>query len=280
MKIRQLFMILAVVCLTISTSCAQINLKKIAKDTERSINKRVERGVERGVDGALDSAEDEVRGKKKKKRKKDGEEYNEGNTVTIIKEVEPFNFSGNLTIQIDGEGNLDDNLIKVVSNKYDFAIRPMLVKKPNNLMIYDKQEGSVTKLNTELYENKALKEFVEYEMFDSKKTKTKMERTSDIKEIESYIARKYIVDGDDYEGEVWMSAEVDLDYDLFAILMEFQRLDLGTNYGFPLEMHISFKNGDRMDLTVKSIEDGNPDKALLDVSDYDLIDMTDLKSGN
>jgi len=280
MKIRQSMLILAVLCLALSSNYAQIDLKQIAKDTERSINKRVERGVERGVDNALDNAEDQVRGKNKRKKNKNGEEYDEGNTVTVIKEVDPFNFTGNLTIQIDGEGNLDDNLIKVVSNKYDFAIRPMLVKKPNNLMIYNKQEGSVTKLNNELYEDKALKEFVEYEVYDSKKTKTDMERTADIKEIETYIARKYIVDGDDYEGEVWLSAEVDLDYDLFSTLMEFQRLDLGTNYGFPLEMHITFKNGDKMDFTVKSIEDGNPDKALLDVSNYDLIDMTDLKSGN
>lgn len=270
---------IAIVCLTIGTSCAQINLKKIAKETERSINKRVERGVERGVDNALDNAEDEVRGKKKKK-KKNGEDYDENNTVTVIKEVEPFNFSGNLTIQIDGGGEIEDNLIKVVSDKFEFAVRPMLVKKPNNLMIYDKQNGSVTKINTELYENKALKEFIEYETYDSKKTETEMERTADIKEIDTYIARKYLVEGDDYEGEVWMSAEVDLDYDLFAKLMEYQKLDLGTMYGFPLEMHISFKNGDKMDWSIKSIEEGDPDKTLLDVSDYELIDMTDLKSGN
>ena len=62
--------------------------------------------------------------------------------------------------------------------------------------------------------------------------------------------------------------------------MEFQRLDLGTAYGFPLEMHITYKSGDTMDFFVKSVEDGNPDKALFDVKSYDLIDMTDLKSGN
>jgi len=279
MNIKLFSLIIATLLMSVTTGSCQIDLKKIAKETERSVNKRIERGIERGVDNTLDSAEDKVRGKNKKKKNKKGEDI-DGSTVTVIKDVTPFTFSGNLTISIDGEGTIENNIIKLVSDDYDMAVRPMLVKKPNNLMIYDKKTDAVTKINSELYEDKALKEFLNTEPYDAKKTKTELERTSDIKEIETYIARKYLVDGDDYEGEVWLSAEVDLDYDLFAALMEYQDLDLGTMYGFPLEMHITFKNGDKMDYFVKGIEDGNPDKALLDVSDYDLIDMTDLKSGN
>ena len=273
-------LVACLIFLFVTTRSCQIDLKKIAKETERSVNRRIERGIERGVDNTLDNAEDTVRGRNKNRKKNKKGEYIETNEVKVIKEVTPFTFSGNLTIQIDGEGSIDNNLIKLVTDKYDMAVRPMLVKKPNNLMIYDKQTDAVTKINTELYEDKALKEFLNLEPYDAKKTKTELERTSDIKEIETYIARKYLVDGDDYEGEVWLSAEVDLDYDLFAALMEYQKLDLGSMYGFPLEMHITFKNGDNLDYFVKSIEDGNPDKALLDVSDYELIDMTDLKSGN
>lgn len=280
MNTKTFSLIAAVIFLCITTGNSQIDLKKIAKETERSVNRRIERGIERGVDNTLDNAEDTVRGRNKKKKKNKNGEYDESNEVKVIKDVTPFTFSGNLTIQIDGEGTIDDNLIKLVSDRYDMAIRPMLVKKPNNLMIYDKKTDAVTKINTELYEDKALKEYLNLEPHDPKKTKTEFERTSDIKEVETYIARKYLVDGDDYEGEVWLSAEVDLNYDLFAAIMEYQKLDLGYMYGFPLEMHITFKNGDTLDFFVKSIEDGNPDKALLDVSEYDLIDMTDLKSGN
>ncbi len=267
-------------CLFIFASASgQINLKNIVKDVERSINNRTERAIENKVDDVLDNAEDKVRGRNKKK-KNDGERYNSNGETKVIKEVLPFNFSGNLTINIDGTGNVEDNIITVVSDKYDMAVRPMLVKKPHNLIIYNKQEEAATKINTELYEDKALKEFHMYEQYEANNTKTEMERTSDIKEIEGFIARKYVVDGDDYEGVVWLSAEVDLDYDLFASLMEFQRLDLGTMYGFPLEMHITYKSGDTMDFFVKSVEEGNPDKALFDTKSYDLIDMTDLKSGN
>ena len=262
----------------VSEAYAQINLKNIVKDAERSINRRVERGVENKVDDVLDGAEDRVRGKKNKKDS--GEKYDSNGEVKIIKEVLPFTFSGNLTINIQGTGNVENNLIKVVSDDYDMAVRPMLVKKPHNLIIYNKRDEAATKINTELYDDKALKEFHSYELYNSSSTKTELERTSDIKEIDGYISRKFIVDGDDYEGTVWLSAEVDLDYDLFASLMEFQRLDIGAMNGFPLEMHISYKNGDTMDFFVKSIENGNPDKALFDIKSYELIDMTDLKSGN
>jgi hypothetical protein len=264
----------------ITEASAQIDLKQIVKDTERSLNNRAERAVERKVDDVLDNAEDKVRGRNKKKNKNDGEKYDTNGETKIIKEVLPFNFSGNLTINIQGTGTIEDNLIKVVSNEYDLAVRPMLVKKPHNLIVYNKQEEAATRINTELYDDKALKEFHTYDKVEISKSNTELERTSDIKEIDGYIARKYIVEGNDYEGTMWISAEVDLDYDLFSSLMEFQSLDIGTMYGFPLEMHVSFENGDTMDFFVKSVEDGNPDKALFDVSSYDLIDMTDLKSGN
>ena len=280
MNLKNIIFSLSILMFSLPAVNAQISVKKIIKDTERSINKRVDRGIERGVDDALDNAEDEVRGRNKGKRDKDKGTYDDGDRVEVIKEVLPFNFKGNLTLSIDGSGSIENNLIQVAADDYEMAVRPMLVKKPNNLMIYDKQDEAVTKVNVELYDDKALKEYHEYEVYEERKTKTEYERTSEIKEIESYIARKYIVDGDDYEGTVWLSAEVDLEYDLFASLMEFQRLDLGTMYGFPLEMHISFKNGDTMDYMVKEIEEGDPDKILFDVSDYEVIDMTDLKSGN
>ena len=278
MNLKTLFLLLTLSSLSLTVGSAQIDLKKIAKDTERSINNRVERGIERSVDGALDGAEDKVRGKNKKKKKGSQEEAT--NTVTVIKEVLPFNFSGNVTISIEGSGEVENNLIKVVSDKYQMAVRPMLVKKPHNLMIYDKQIESITKINTELYDDKALKEFHTYEKYDSKKTKTEFTKTSDIKEVMGFIARRYEVEGDDYEGEIWLSAEVDLDYDLFASLMQYQRLDLGTMHGFPLEMYIEFNNGETMDLTIKEIQDGEPEKNLFDVDGYELVDMTDLKSGN
>lgn len=280
MNFKTLFLLLTLSSLSLTSISAQIDLKKIAKDTERSINKRVERGIEKSVDGALDGAEDKVRGKNKRKKKKGSRDEEVTNTVTVVKEVLPFNFSGNVTISIEGSGEIEDNLIKVVSDKYQMAVRPMLVKKPHNLMIYDKKIESITKINTELYDDKALKEFHTYEKFDVKKTKTEFTKTSDIKEVMGFIARKYDVEGDDYDGEIWLSAEVDLDYDLFASLMQYQRLDLGTMHGFPLEMYITFNNGDTMDLTIKDIEDGNPEKNLFDVDDYELVDMTDLKSGN
>lgn len=278
MKIRSIILFAALFSCSLPSSFGQINLKKIVKDTERSINRRVERGIERGVDDALDGAEDEVRGRNKKRKKSDT--YDESSSTTVIREVIPFSFEGNVMVSIDGTGSLESNLIKLSTEKYEFAVRPMLVKRPNNLMIYNKEEESVTKVNTDLYEDKVLKEFHDYEPVVASKTKTELERTSDIKEIQGYIARKFIVDGDDYEGTVWLSAEVDMDYDLFASLMEFQPLDLGNINGFPLEMHISFKNGDTMDYMVKEIDEGEADSSLFDVSDYDMIDMTDLKSGN
>lgn len=278
MKIKSIILAALIILFGFQPVFSQIDLKKIAKSTERSINKRIERGIDRSVDDALDNAEDEVRGKNK--RKKDKGTYDEDNSVTVIKEVIPFSFTGNLVVSIDGSGTIDNNLIKLAADDYEMAVRPMLVKKPNNLMIYDKQSEAVTKINTDLYENNALKEYHEYEVYNEKRTETEMERTSDIKEIEGFIARKYIVEGDDYEGTMWLSAEVDLDYDLFSSLMEYHRLDIGTMYGFPLEMHISYKNGDTMDYMVKSIEEGSVDKQLFDVSEYELIDMTDLKSGN
>lgn len=281
MNPKSLSLFLAVFFFCFQSVSCQIDLNRIARETERSVNKRVERGIEKSVDKTLDNAESQVKGKKKsKKNNKSDEAYDESGKVQIIKEVSPFTFSGNIMITVDGTGNISSNLIKVASQDYLFSVRPLMIKKPNNLMIYDKEEESLTKINTELYEDKALKDFYEYELYDESKTKTKLERTSDIKEIEGYIARKYIVEGDDYNGIIWLSSEVDMDYDLFSSIMEMKRLDIGSGLGFPLEMHISFDSGDTMDFTVNTIEAGNPDKALFDVSAYEMIDMTDLKSGN
>ena len=62
--------------------------------------------------------------------------------------------------------------------------------------------------------------------------------------------------------------------------MEYRALGIGTQYGFPLKLEIEFNTGDTFNFTVQDINTENPDYRILDVSEYELIDMTDLKSGN
>lgn len=272
---------LFVICLVCSfftqVGSAQINLKRIIRKTENSINKRITKNIDKGVDNILDAGEDQVKDKTSKKKKKDKYSTKEKTKVIVEKEVVPFNFSGNITIDVETNGWQKNNLIKVVSDEFQMAVRPMLVKEPNNLMIYNKEEESITKINNEKYEGQALKEYFVYEQDAKAAKKTKIEKTSDIKDINGFVARKYIIDGKGYEGTAWLSPEVDIDFDLFSKIMNYKNLAIGTKYGFPLEMNLEFSNGDTLNFNVTDLSDGSPDKMLFDVSEYELIDMTDLK---
>lgn len=274
----KLFMICLLCSFITQVGSSQINLKRIIRKTENSINKRITKNIDKGVDNILDEGEDQVKAKtSRKKKKKDKYGSKEKTKVVVEKEVNPFNFSGNLTIDVETNGWQKNNLIKVVTDKFNMAVRPMLVKEPNNLMIYNKEEESITKINNEKYDGQALKEYFVYEMDARAAKKTKVEKTSDIKDINGFVARKYLIKGKEYEGTAWLAPEIDLDFDLFAKIMNYKQLALGTKYGFPLEMSIEFDNGDTFEFNVSDLSDGSPDKMLFDVSEYEMIDMTDLK---
>lgn len=264
-------------------SNAQIDLSKIARDAKRSVNKRVDRNIDRAIDNTLDETEDAVRGKRKRKRgskDKDDDIYyeNDGKDL-IVKEVNPNAFNGQFLITRDVTGGDEDesNMYTIAMQQYETAIRPLMVKKPHNLIIYNKQEETQTTINNELYNGKALKDWTSVEEI-AEKQYAEVERTDEIETISGYIARKYNVDHKDYKGEIWFTKEIDAEIAVINTLLELESLSLDPGLGFPLRMTLEYDDDRIVSYSVTDIKE-EADQSLFDLSNYKLVDMTDLEAG-
>lgn len=262
-----------------SANYAQIDLSKIARDAKKTVNKRVDRNIDRAIDNTLDETEDVVRGKNKKKKDKDRDDYYDENGGTkIIKEVIPHSFGGEFLVSRDIENSTQEsNMYKIALNDYETAIRPLMIKKPHNLIIYNKEQETKTTVNNEKYEGKALRDWVVREEIKESKY-ADAERTDDIETIDGYIARKYIIDSKDYEGEIWFTKEIDADFGIINYLLDLDELFLDPKLGFPLMMKLEFDDGHTESLKVSDITE-ETNKSIFDLSNYSLVDMTDLESG-
>jgi hypothetical protein len=263
-------------------SNAQIDLSKIARDAKRSVNKRVDRNIDRGIDNTLDGAEDVVRGRNKKKKKgkdKDDDIYYEGDgEARIIKEVIPNAFNGQFMVTRDVEGAEEEsNMYTIALRQYETAIRPLMIKKPHNLIIYNKQDETQLTINNEMYSGKALKDWVSVPEI-SEKSYAEAERTDEIETIGGYIARKYIIEHKEYEGVIWFTKEIDADISVINSLLEIDELYLDPGLGFPLRMTLEFDDDRTVTYNVTDIQEES-DSSLFDISSYKLVDMTDLEAG-
>ena len=263
-------------------SSAQIDLSKIARDAKRSVNKRVDRNIDRAIDNTLDETEDVVRGKKKKKKgknSKDDDIYYEGDGEDrVVKEVIPHSFLGQFLVTRDVEGaEGESNMYTIALQEYETVIRPLMVKKPHNLIIYNKQDETQTTINNEMYKGKALKDWVSM-VEVSEKNYADAERTDDIETIGGYIARKYIIDHKDYEGEIWFTKEIDAQFAVINSLLELDELYLDPGLGFPLRMTLEYDDDRKVIYNVSDIKE-DADPSLFDLSAYKLVDMTDLEAG-
>lgn len=264
-----------------TTGNAQIKLDKIARDAKRSVNKRIDRNIDRALDNTLDNAEDVVRGKNKRKNRNQEEYYDEESGTIIIKEVPANAFRGEFLINRDIEGGEDEgNMYKISMDEYETAIRPLMVKKPHNLIIYNKQEDTQTTINKEKYKGKALRDFLPYNENGKKKKKyAKTERTDEVETFDGYIARKYEVKTRDYKGILWMTKEIDADISVIYQILELNDLTLDPTLGFPLKMELDYDDGQKVMYSVTDIKE-EADQSIFDISEYKLVDMTDLESGN
>ncbi len=263
----------------VSTSYTQIDLGKIARDAKRTVNKRVDRNIDRAIDNTLDEAEDVVRGKNKKKKGDDDDYYyDENGEIVYVKEVIPNAFGGQFMITRDIEnGEGQSNMYLVAMEEYETAIRPLMVKVPHNLIIYNKQDETKTTINNEKYEGKALKDWVIMDEVNEKSF-AEAERTDEIETIDGYIARKYTVEHKDYEGEIWFTKEIDADLRTIYYLLELADLELDPSLGFPLRMVLEFDDDHTETFNVTDIKEES-DSNIFDISNYSLVDMTDLESG-
>lgn len=264
-------------------SNAQIDLSKIARDAKRSVNKRIDRNIDRGIDNTLDGAEDVVRGKNKKKKDKnnnqDDDIYYEGDGEDrIIKEVIPNVFNGQFMVTRDVEGAEEQsNMYTIALQRYETVLRPLMVKKPHNLIIYNKQDETQLTINNEMYEGKALKDWVSIPEI-SEKNYAEAERTDEVESVGGYIARKYIIEHKEYEGVIWFTKEIDADISVINTLLELDELYLDPGLGFPLKMTLEFDDDRVINYNVTDIKE-ETDASLFDISSYKLVDMTDLEAG-
>lgn len=278
MKLRLLFSLIFLISL-VSTSYTQIDLGKIARDAKRTVNKRVDRNIDRAIDNTLDEAEDVVRGKNKNKKDKDDDfYYDENGEIVYVKEVIPNVFAGQFMITRDIEnGEGQSNMYLIAMEQYETAIRPLMIKEPHNLIIYNKQDETKTTINNEKYEGKALKDWVIMDELNEK-SYADAERTDEIETIDGYIARKYLVEHKDYEGEIWFTREIDADLRAIYHLLELEDLELDPSLGFPLKMVLEFDDDHKETFKVSDIK-AEADSNIFDISNYSLVDMTDLESG-
>ncbi|WP_235299092.1 DUF4412 domain-containing protein [Portibacter marinus] len=283
MNLKSLFPIFFLFCFVVSGQ-AQIDLSKIARDAKRSVNKRIDRNIDKAIDNTLDETEDAIKGKKRRKRgknkDKDDDIYYEGDgEAIVVKEVIPNAFNGQflITRDVSGEGDDESNMYTIAMREYETAIRPLMIKKPHNLIIYNKEEETQTTINNELYNGKALKDWVSLsDVVEDKYAEA--ERTDDIETIGGYIARKYIVDHKDYEGEIWFTKEIDAEIAVVYSLLELDGLYLDPALGFPLRMSLEYDDDKIVTYNVTDIQE-DADPSLFDLSAYQLVDMTDLEAG-
>ena len=283
MNLKSIFSLVFLFSFVFMTN-AQIDLSKIARDAKRSVNKRIDRNIDRAIDDTLDETEDVVRGKKKNKRgkgkDKDDDIYYEGDgEPRVIKEVIPNVFNGQFMITRDVIGGEEDesNMYTIAMSEYETAIRPLMVKKPHNLIIYHKQEETQTTINNQMYEGKALKDWVSVNAL-AEKSFAETERSDEIETIGGYIARKYVIDHKDYEGVIWFTKEIDADLGAINSLLELEELYLDPGLGFPLKMSLQYDDDRQVDFNVTDIRE-EADPSLFDLSSYKLVDMTDLEAG-
>lgn len=262
-------------------SFGQIDLDRIAREAQRNVNRRVEKNIDKSIDNAMDNAEDSLKKKKSKKNKKGEETYEPEVEVRVVKEVLPNEFKGKFMMDrsVDGKGDDYSNMIQVVMDEYRTAVRPLIIKAPHNLIIFNKEEETVITINNENYEGKALKDWYTSMDEDDEDALSTATKTDDIKEIEGYIARKYEVAADDYTASIWFTKEIDADVSVIYDVMEFDKLNLDKSMGFPMEMNIHHKDGREEQVKISNIRENDIDEQLFDISGYELIDMTDLKYG-
>ena len=280
MKLKFFTSIFIFLLFAISPLSSQIDLDRIAKEAQRNVNKRVEKNIDKSIDNAMDNAEDSVKKKKRKKNKKGEEEYEPEVEIRTIKEVLPNEFLGEFTINrsFEGNGSESTNMIMVVMDEYRTAVRPLILKKPHNLIIYDKQDETVVTINNNDFEGMAMKDWFTSQTSDNDDFST-ASKSSDIKEIEGYIARRYEVEHDEYSAEIWFTKEIDADVSTIYDVMQYAPLFLDKSLGFPLEMTIQHKDDSIERVQVKNIVENSGNDSLIDISEYELIDMTDLKHG-
>jgi hypothetical protein len=281
MNVKYIISIFVLSLLSINILSCQIDLDRIAKKAQRSVNNRIERNVDRSIDNAMDNAEDSLQKKKKKKGKNGEEDYEPEVEVRVVKEVIPNSFQGKFMMNrsYSEDGNSSSNMIYVQMNEYQTAVRPLIIKEPHNLIIFDKQEETVVTINNTNYAGKAMKDWYSSDMEDEDDEFSTATKTSDIKEIQGYISRKYEVAHDDYTGIVWFTKEIDASVSTIYNIMEYSPLHLDQSLGFPLEMTIKYEDGSEEELSIKDISEYESDQSLFDISEYELIDMTDLKVG-
>ena len=278
MNFKISFILSLIFLMFFSISSAQIDLGRIVKKAEKKVERKIDKKITKGIKNVVDDTDDAISGKNKKKKNKKGNGKTKIITETkIIKEVIPHAFRGEFIMNITRSDG--DNMIKIALNEYQTAIRPLIIKEPNNLMIYDKKEETLISVNNIKYKGKAMKE---WKFRDTEKRNNEvltLTKTTEIKEIGGYIARKYIVEGKGIEGFMWLTKEIDADFGLICDLMGYDNYNYSKSFGFPLLIDITLKDGTRENISVNEIVENNYDSSLFDVSAYQLIDMTDLKPG-
>jgi len=279
MNFKISFSLSIIFLLFFSVSSAQIDLGRIAKKAEKKVERKIDKKITKGVNKAIDETDDAISGKNKKKKNDKGKTKVITETK-IVKEVIPHAFRGEFMMNITkAEGN---NMIKIALSEYQTAVRPLIIKEPNNLMIYNKKDETLTSINNVKYKGKALKEWMIRNNDNNKNRKEilTLTKTTDIQEFNGFIARKYIVDGNGVEGIMWLTKEIDADFNLICELMGYNNYNFSNSYGFPLVIDVTLKGGTKEYIAVDNIVENNSNSSLFDISAYELIDMTDLEPGN
>jgi hypothetical protein len=275
-RISFILSLVFLMCFTVSS--AQIDLGRIAKKAENKVERKIDKKITKGVDNAIDGTDDAITGKNSKKKKKGKGETKVITETKIVKEVNPNGFRGEFTLNTSTANG--QNMLKIALGEYQTAVRPLIVKEPHNLMIYDKKEETLTTVNKMKYEGKAMKDWMIRGNDKEKKETLTLTRTAEVKDIGGYIARKYLVEGKRSDGFMWLTKEIDADFGLICELMGYENLSYPKLLGFPLAIEINNEDGSVDLFSVDSISDDGYQSSLFDVSAYQLIDMTDLEPGN
>src|SRR5690606_35743849 len=108
--------------------------------------------------------------------------------------------------------------------------------------------------------------------------------TNETKDIDGYKCKKYLISSDDNSGYVWVTEDVDIDYDKIFNFMDLDKKkknsrlsDFDDLNGMALEAYTEDKKkNEAFEMKIKNLMIGKVDQSIFDVSAYSITDMTSM----
>ncbi len=263
------FLTLCFLLIMPSTSEAQL-LKDIYKTskkrTKRQIERRSEKRASNAINDGLDAVEDKIFGKKKKKKKSNSTKADDIN-------LETNQFVGSFTMETKVSTGNSYNF-DFVFDTYKTKMEGVMPDGMTSKMIIDLSEKTLTTLVDNGGVKQGYKNWLPEGKTDTEYN-AEVIKTSEVKIINDYTCRKYLVKDDNGSSEVWVTKDIDINFEQLRKNAKGSVFASQPLYdGFPIEIHHTNNNGSKTVSTIKNVSTEKPSSDEFKNNDYQIVDMT------